>query len=260
MPPTLENAMESLLVDVDGLPVLVRFLIKDIPPELRSGFVSKAADIHSLLSRTPDKTVDRMRPSSQRRDAPSNQPAAIVELTSTPVRVPVLPNETVLQVGPLELDLLERTAKRGDRRIDLLQREFQLLKYMMQRRDEILTRETLLKEVWHYKVVPETNVVDVQMGRLRRKVDGPNEALMIRSVRSLGFVLSATPTSLAPVAPSSASYRAPSAIADDSRENRNGAEKTRSHHADREKCDDQSQVHREPGRQSRPTRGPGPGQ
>jgi DNA-binding response OmpR family regulator len=55
----------------------------------------------------------------------------------------------------------------------------------------LLTREALLKEVWHYKFVPETNLVDVHMGQLRRKVDGSDEAPMIRTVRGLGFVLSA---------------------------------------------------------------------
>jgi DNA-binding winged helix-turn-helix (wHTH) protein len=190
--------MEKLLADVDGLPVLVRYLIRDIPPEMRSGFVSKAADIHSSLSSSLEKMADRMRGPSPRRDAPSNQPAATVELTSSPdplVRLPALPNETVLRVGPLELDLLDRTAKRGDRQIDLRPREFQLLKYMVQRSNKMLTREVLLKEVWHYKFVPKTNLVDVHMGRLRRKVDGSNEAPMIRSVRGVGFVLSATPPS-----------------------------------------------------------------
>src|SRR5712664_1142820 len=96
------------------------------------------------------------------------------------------PNETILRVGPLELDLIDRTAKRGDRPIDLRPREFHLLKYMMQRIDQLLTRATLFKDVWHYKFVPETNLVDVHMGRLRRKVDGANEAPMIRNVRSAG--------------------------------------------------------------------------
>ena len=196
MSPTLENAMEKFLVDVDGLPVLVHFIIKDIPAEIGSGFVSETTDIHSLLSSTLKKMADRMRGPSLRRDAPSNQPVAIVELISSPdplVRLPALPNETVLRVGQLELDLLDRTAKRGDRQIDLRPREFQLLKYMMQRSDKMLTREALLKEVWHYKFVPKTNLVDVYMGRLRRMVDGSNEAPMIRNVRGVGFVLSATP-------------------------------------------------------------------
>jgi DNA-binding winged helix-turn-helix (wHTH) protein len=103
--------------------------------------------------------------------------------------------DAVLRVGPLELDLIDRVAKRGDRNIDLRQREFQLLKYMMQRNDKLLTRAALLKEVWHYKFVPKTNVVDVQMGLLRRKVDGANEARMIRTVRGVGFVLDSAPLS-----------------------------------------------------------------
>jgi DNA-binding winged helix-turn-helix (wHTH) protein len=63
----------------------------------------------------------------------------------------------------------------------------------MQRNDRLLTRATLLKEVWNYKFVPETNLVDVHMGRLRRKVDGPDEAPLIRNIRGAGFVLSVSP-------------------------------------------------------------------
>ena len=97
--------------------------------------------------------------------------------------------ETKLHVGPLELDLIERTAKRGDRSIDLLPREFRLLEYMMRRKGQVLTREMLLREVWKYKFVPKTNLVDVHMGRLRRKIDGPHEPPMILNVRGKGFVL-----------------------------------------------------------------------
>jgi len=143
--------------------------------------------------------VDRMRGSSLRSDAPSKQPHAIVEPTSSGeplARVPAPPNETTVRVGPLELDLLDRTAKRGDRKIDLRPREFQLLKYMMQQSDHLLTRAVLLKEVWRYRFVSETNLVDVHMGRLRRKVDGANESPMIRTIRGVGFVLNATPCPL----------------------------------------------------------------
>jgi DNA-binding winged helix-turn-helix (wHTH) protein len=101
--------------------------------------------------------------------------------------------QTMLRVGPLELNLLDRTAKRGERQIDLRPREFRLLRYMMDRSDELLTRARLLQEVWNYKFVPQTNLVDVHMGRLRRKIDGPNEPAMIRSVRGSGFVLNANP-------------------------------------------------------------------
>jgi DNA-binding response OmpR family regulator len=97
--------------------------------------------------------------------------------------------ETKLHVGPLELDLIERTAKRGDRSIDLLPREFRLLEYMMRHKGRILTREMLLREVWKYRFVPKSNLVDVHMGRLRRKIDGPHESPMINTVHRKGFVL-----------------------------------------------------------------------
>jgi two-component system, OmpR family, phosphate regulon sensor histidine kinase PhoR len=109
------------------------------------------------------------------------------------VRSSVEPRETVLHVGSLELDLIDRIARRGNRPIDLRPREFQLLKYMMQRSDQVLTCANLLKDVWHYKILPETNLIHVHMGRLRSKIDGPKEVPMIRNVRGEGFVLSATP-------------------------------------------------------------------
>src|SRR5437868_11964020 len=123
-------------------------------------------------------------------------PFASVELIARVealLRRPAESRETTLRVGTLELDLIERTAKRGDRAIDLLPREVRLLEYMMQRSDQLLTRAMLLEEVWNYKFVPATNLVDVHMGRLRHKVDGPGEAPMIHNVRGAGFILRTGP-------------------------------------------------------------------
>jgi DNA-binding response OmpR family regulator len=191
--PALQNEMAEYLADIDGIRIVVRFLVKDMSAKMQSDLASKGADIQSLLTSTLEKMVDRIRGTSRRSDDPSKQPLAIADISSREALVCLAapPNETVLRVGPLELDLLDRTAKRGDRQIDLRPREFRLLKYMMQRNEELLTRATLLKEVWNYKFVPETNLVDVHMGRLRRKVDGPNEAAIIRNVRGVGFILSA---------------------------------------------------------------------
>ena len=124
------------------------------------------------------------------------KPFAIVELVARVealLRRPTESRETMLRVGPLELDLISRTAKRGDRAIDLLPREFRLLEYMMQRSDQLLTRAMLLEEVWNYKFVPATNLVDVHMGRLRHKVDGPGDTPMIHNVRGAGFILRTGP-------------------------------------------------------------------
>jgi two-component system, OmpR family, response regulator len=122
------------------------------------------------------------------------KPFAIVELVArieALLRRPTESRDTTLRVGPLELDLLARTAKRGDRAIDLLPREFRLLEYMMRRKDQLLTRAMLFEEVWHYRFVPKSNLVDVHIGRLRRKVDSPEEQPMILNVRGEGFVLRA---------------------------------------------------------------------
>jgi two-component system OmpR family response regulator len=122
------------------------------------------------------------------------KPFAILELIArieALLRRPSENRDTMLRVGPLELDLISRTAKRGERPIDLLPREFRLLEYMIRRKDQLLTRAMLFEEVWNYKFVPQSNLVDVHMGRLRRKVDGSDEQPMIHSVRGEGFVLRA---------------------------------------------------------------------
>jgi hypothetical protein len=118
MPPTLWNEMVEFQADIDGLPILFRLLVKDVPTEVQSGEVASYADIHSLLSSTLEQMVNRMRGSSPRRNDLSKPPLAIAEMIpsgETPARPPAPPMETVLRVGPLELDLLDRTAKRGDR-------------------------------------------------------------------------------------------------------------------------------------------------
>jgi two-component system, OmpR family, response regulator len=107
------------------------------------------------------------------------------------LRRPADSRATTLRVGQLRLDLIERTAKRGDRVIELLPREFRLLEYMMRRKDQMLTRGMLLEEVWNYKFTPQTNLVDVHMSRLRHKVDLAHEPPMIHNVRGAGFILRA---------------------------------------------------------------------
>jgi two-component system OmpR family response regulator len=96
--------------------------------------------------------------------------------------------ETVLRVGPLEMDLIDRTVRRGERELDLLPREFKLLEYLMRRPGQLVTRDMLLEDVWHYRFLPQTNLVDVHIGRLRRKLDAPGEPPLIQSVRGAGFI------------------------------------------------------------------------
>jgi DNA-binding response OmpR family regulator len=92
------------------------------------------AELHSLLSNAVEKIVNRVLRASRRHSGLSKEPLSIAEIISR-IESPVEPRETALRVGPLELDLIDRTAKRGNRTIDLRPREFKLLKYMMQRSD-----------------------------------------------------------------------------------------------------------------------------
>jgi two-component system, OmpR family, response regulator len=120
------------------------------------------------------------------------KPFALPELAARVealLRRPLDTRATVLRVGPLELDLIERVARRGDRTIELSKSEFKLLEYFMRRPDRVVTREMLLEDVWHYRFLPQTNLVDVHIGRLRRKVDGPLDTPLLLSVRGMGFVL-----------------------------------------------------------------------
>ena len=187
--------MAELKIHVDGLPIVFLFPIEDVSQIKPAGAIASDADIHSLLSNTLDKIVDGIRGSATRVVGSSPSLALKVVEMSPEVEAIAAPSDTqtILRVGPIELNLIDRTAKRGERQIDLRPREFRLLRYMMERSDKLLTRATLLQEVWNYKFVPQTNLVDVHMGRLRRKVDGANEPAMIRSVRGAGFVLNANP-------------------------------------------------------------------
>jgi two-component system OmpR family response regulator len=98
--------------------------------------------------------------------------------------------QTKLCVAELELDLVERRASRGERVLDLLPTEFRLLEYMMRNFGQILTRTMLFESVWGYHFDPGTNIIDVHIGRLRRKVDAPGLPPLIHTVRGSGYMLS----------------------------------------------------------------------
>lgn len=99
--------------------------------------------------------------------------------------------ETRLTCADLELDLIARVAHRGERQIELQQREFQLLEFMMRRQGQVLTRTMLLEHVWGYRFDPQTNVIDVHVSRLRKKIDEGAPISLIRTVRGAGYMMAA---------------------------------------------------------------------
>jgi two-component system response regulator MprA/two-component system response regulator TrcR len=97
--------------------------------------------------------------------------------------------EEILRVADLEIDTLGRRVRRGTREVELTAREFDLLEFMARNRRRVLSRDLLLSRVWNQEFGIATNVVDVYVGYLRKKIDGPGERPLIRTVRGVGYVL-----------------------------------------------------------------------
>jgi len=94
-------------------------------------------------------------------------------------------------VGDLKLNPDTREVARGDRYVDLTSREFELLEYLMRNERLVVSRESLLDDVWGYAPFAETNTVDVFVSNLRRKLEAEGEARMLHTVRGAGYVLRA---------------------------------------------------------------------
>jgi two-component system OmpR family response regulator len=99
------------------------------------------------------------------------------------------PTETSLTLGDLEIDLLARTVTRSGTRIDLLPREFQILEYLMRHSGQVVTRTMLLENVWNYHFDPKTGVIDVQISRLRQKLDKDFDTPLLHTIRGAGYCL-----------------------------------------------------------------------
>lgn len=99
--------------------------------------------------------------------------------------------ETVLRVGDLEIDAMARTVKRSGKEILLQPSEFRLLEFLMRHACQVVTRSMLLEGVWKYRFEPETKVLDVQMSRLRQKVDRSFPVQLIQTVRGEGYCICA---------------------------------------------------------------------
>ena len=97
---------------------------------------------------------------------------------------------TSLECGELSMDLLSHRVERAGTRIDLQPREFRLLEFLLRNQGHVVTRTMLLEEVWDYHFDPGTNVIDVHISRLRKKIDEPDQTPLLHTVRGVGYMLS----------------------------------------------------------------------
>jgi two-component system OmpR family response regulator len=94
-----------------------------------------------------------------------------------------------LKIADLKLDLRRRRAERANRVIALQPREFRLLEYLVRNQGQVVTRTMLLEAVWEYHFDPQTNVIDVQISRLRQKIDKEFSPQLLHTVRGVGYMI-----------------------------------------------------------------------
>ncbi|WP_110972108.1 MULTISPECIES: response regulator transcription factor [Pseudomonas] len=117
----------------------------------------------------------------------SDEMAARVEVLLRRNSVPM--TETRLQVADLQLDLISHEARRGEQSLNLLPTEYKLLEFLMRHAGQVITRMMIFEEVWGYHFDPGTNLIDVHIGRLRKKIDAPGQTPLIRTVRGSGYAI-----------------------------------------------------------------------
>ena len=174
--------VDRMLPDIDGLAV-IRRLRED-------GIVTPALIVSAL-----GEIDDRVRGLRAGGDDYLVKPFAVAELLARvdalARRSDTVVKETVLRVGDLTLDLVSRTVTRSGREIALLPREFQVLEYLVRNEGQVVPRAMLLQHVWDLHFDPTTNIIDVYVGRVRRKVDGQQAYPLIHTVRGVGFCVRA---------------------------------------------------------------------
>ena len=147
-----------------------------------------------LLLTARDAIADRVAGLDAGADDYLVKPFAFAELAArlrALARRPAEPQETVLRVGDLALDPATRRVWRGDREVSLSNKEFRILEVLLRHRGQVVTRGMIAERVWDYDFPNATNVIDVHVRALRRKLDDPYPGTLIQTVRGAGYRLSA---------------------------------------------------------------------
>jgi DNA-binding response OmpR family regulator len=171
--------LDMTMPDLDGLEVLRR---------LRAA----GNDLPVCVVSARDEVDDRVRGLEAGADDYVVKPFALEEVVA---RVHALlrrrpaAERSELRAGDIQLDLAGHRAMRGDRDLELTRRELELLELFVRHPGEVLSRERLHEEVWGYDFDPKTNVADVFVGYLRRKLEADGEERVLHTVRGVGFVL-----------------------------------------------------------------------
>jgi two-component system, OmpR family, response regulator len=174
--------IDRMLPDIDGIAVM---------RQLRDDGIAAPFLIISALGEVDDRVRGLRAGGDDYLVKPFSFLELLARLEALGRRSDTIAKETILRVGDLAIDLVSRTASRGGKDIFLLPREFQLLEYLVRNEGRIVSRAMLLQHVWDLHFDPSTNIIDVYVGRVRRKVDGQQAYPLIHTLRGVGYCLRA---------------------------------------------------------------------
>ena len=174
--------IDRMLPDIDGIAVM---------RQLRDRGVSSPFLIISALGEIDDRVRGLRAGGDDYLVKPFSFVELLARLEALGRRSDTVAKETILRVGDLAIDLIERTASRHGKDIQLLPREFQLLEYLARNEGRVVSRAMLLQHVWDLHFDPSTNIIDVYVGRVRRKVDDGQAYPLIHTIRGVGYCLRA---------------------------------------------------------------------
>ena len=174
--------IDRMLPDIDGIAVM---------RQLRDDGVSSPFLIISALGEVDDKVRGLRAGGDDYLVKPFSFIELLARLEALGRRSETVAKETILHVGDLAIDLISRTASRRGKDIQLLPREFRLLEYLARNEGPVVSRAMLLQHVWDLHFDPSTNIIDVYVGRVRRKVDDGQAYPLIHTIRGIGYCLRA---------------------------------------------------------------------
>jgi len=174
--------IDRMLPDIDGITVM---------RQLRDDGIAAPFLIISALGEVDDRVRGLRAGGDDYLVKPFSFVELLARLEALGRRSDTIAKETLIRVGDLAIDLIARSASRRGRKIPLLPREFQLLEYLVRNEGRVVSRAMLLQHVWDLHFDPSTNIIDVYVGRVRRKVDDAQDYPLIHTIRGIGYCLRA---------------------------------------------------------------------
>ena len=189
----LEGERQALTTDVD-LVILDRLLPGREGVEVLRGIRAAKPALPVIMLTALSEVDDKVRALDAGATDYMTKPFSVDELLArvrAHLRTPVQPEATRLSAGGIDLDLLSREVERDGQPVRLSAKEFELLAHFMRHPNQVLSREQLLSGVWGYDFEPQTNVIEVYVGYLRKKLGQPGRPAPIETIRSAGYRFSA---------------------------------------------------------------------